>query len=111
MSRKSKRKSPQWQWEQQLIDDYYDFACHIVLDPLYEKFQRWKAGELHHDDISEAIHEVHKQNQKLWSFFTNRREVLVFLIEADEEWFLPWMADHPPPPGVEVREPSDTPVP
>ncbi|MFL5659111.1 MAG: hypothetical protein ACJ8CB_33620 [Ktedonobacteraceae bacterium] len=72
MSRKHKSKSPEWQWEQSLIDAYYDARMHEALAPLYEKFQRWKAGELEHADIDQAIHKVHKQNQELYSFFTQR---------------------------------------
>ena len=105
MSRKHKSKSPEWEWEQSLIDAYYDARMHEALDPLYEKFQRWKAGELEHADIDQAIHKVHKQNQELYSFFTQRRELLVFLIQTDEEWFTGWLAGHPPPPGVGIREP------
>ena len=45
------------------VDDYYDYRWRQVLDPLYDKFQRWKAGELTHWDMGEAIHEMHKQNK------------------------------------------------
>ena len=100
MSSKHKRKSPEWQWEQTLIDAYYDMVYHEVLDPLYEQFQQWKAGELQHADIDEAIHEVHKKNQKLYSFFSQNRSILVFTIQSDEEWFKGWLADHPPPSGL-----------
>jgi hypothetical protein len=31
--------------------------------------------------------------------------MLVFLIQTDEEWFTGWLADHPPPSGVGVRQP------
>ena len=99
---KHKRKSPEGQWEQTLIDAYYDMQYHRVLDPLYEKFQQWKSGELTHDDIDEAIHQTHRENQKLYSFFTQNRDMLVFLIERDEEWFPAWVADHPPPPGINL---------
>ena len=99
---KHKRKSPEGQWEQTLIDAYYDMQYHRVLDPLYEKFQQWKSGELTHDDIDEAIHQTHRENQKLYSFFTQNRDMLVFLIENDEEWFSEWVADHPPPPGINL---------
>ena len=106
MSRKQKRKSPEWQWEQALIDAFSDKCWHDVLDPLYEKFQRWKVGELGHWDMDEAIHEVHRQNQRLYGFFDQRREMIVFLIQyQDQEWFTGWVAEHPPPPGVEVYKP------
>ena len=101
MSRK-KRKTLEWQWEQALIDDYYDHRWRQVLDPLYDKFQSWKAGELTHHDMDQAIHETHKQNQELYKLFRESRSFLVGLIQWDREWFEGWVADHPPPPGVEL---------
>ena len=106
MSRKHRRNSPTWQWEKALIAAYYDMQYHRVLDPLYEKFQQWKAGKLAHEDIDQAIHEVHKQNQELYSFFTQRHDMLVFMIQRDEEWFFPWLADHPAPPEINIVQPS-----
>ncbi len=90
------------QWEQDLIDSYYDYYYHQILDPLYEEFQRWKVGELTHEDMNQAIHKVHKENQKLYTFFTRSRKDLVWMIQCDRDWFVAWAANHPPPPGVEL---------
>jgi hypothetical protein len=89
-------------WEQDLIDVYYDYYYHQILDPLYEQFQQWKVGKLTHEDMDQAIHNVHKENQKLYSFFTQRGKDLVWMIQCDQEWFTAWVPDHPPPPGVEL---------
>jgi len=105
MSRKKRRQTPEWQWEQALIDAYYDYRWHQVLDPLYEKFQRWKAGELTHADMDQAIHETHKKNQELYRLFTQKRSFLIGLIQLDE-WFDEWVANNPPPPGVRLVPPS-----
>jgi len=105
MSRKKSRETPEWQWEQALIDDYYDYRWRQVLDPLYDKFQRWKAGELTHWDMDEAIHETHKQNRKVYNFFRESRSFLVGLIQWDQEWFEGWAAGHPPPPGARLASP------
>jgi hypothetical protein len=102
MSRKKRRDTPEWQWEQALIDDYYDYRWRQVLDPLYEKFQRWKAGELTHHDMDQAIHETHKQDQELYKLFRESRRFLIGLIQWNREWFEGWVTDHPPPPGVEL---------
>lgn len=104
-ARTSRKKTPQVlarEWEQALIDAYYDHRWHQVLDPLHEKFQRWKAGELTHADMDQAIHEAHKQNQDLYRLFRENRGLLVGLIQWDREWFSGWVADNPPPPGVEL---------
>jgi hypothetical protein len=98
MSRRQ-RQTPEQRWKQALIEAYYDYRWHQVLDPLYEQMQRWKAGELTHADIDRAIHETHKQSQKLFTLFSERRDRLVALIQWDHEWFEPWVAEHPPPSG------------
>ena len=102
MSRKKRRETPQWKWEQALIDAYYDYRWHQVLDPLYEKFKRWEAGKLTHHDMDQAIHETHKQDQELYSLFTQSRSFLVGAIQWDEEWFEEWIVDHPSPPGIQL---------
>ncbi len=99
---KRHRQMSERKWEQALIDAYYDHRWHQVLDPLYEKFQRWKAGELTHGDMDQAIHETHKQNQDLYRLFREDREFLMGLIQFDREWFDGWVADNLPPPGVEL---------
>jgi len=99
MSRKH-RLTPEWQWEQALIDAYADHRWHQVLDPLHEQLHRWERGELTHDDLDQAIHQAHKETQRLYGLFTERRERLVRLIQWDQEWFTPWLAEHSPPPTV-----------
>ena len=102
MSHKKRRETPEWKWEQALIDDYCDYRWRRVLNSLYEKFKRWEAGELTHGDMDEAIHETHKENQHLFSLFSEGRSFLVGVIQWDEEWFDGWMADHPPPEGIQL---------
>jgi hypothetical protein len=102
MSRKKRRETPEYKWEQALIDDYYDYRWRQVLTPLYEKFKRWEAGELEHWDMDQAIHETHKKNQQLYSLFTQERRLLVGMIQWDEEWFAQWIVDHPPPAGIQL---------
>ena len=63
MSRKKRTQTLEYQWEQALLDAYYDYRWRQVLDPLYQKFQQWKASDLDHTDMVEAIHQTHKQNQ------------------------------------------------
>jgi len=102
MSRRKKHDTPQWRYEQAMIDAYYDDWMHRTLDPLYEDFQRWKRGELTHWDMDKAIHEAHKQNQEVYKFFTQKRDFIVGLIKMDEAWFEAWVAQNPPPPGVGI---------
>jgi len=101
MTRKKKRETPEWQWEQALIDDYCDYRYRQVFDSLYDKLSRWKVGELSHADIDNAIHQAHKQDQELYRLFTEDRDDLVKLIQWDE-WFDEWVKNHPPPAGIEL---------
>jgi hypothetical protein len=94
-----KRKSQQREWEQALIDAYYDHRWRQVLQPLHDDFQRWAAGELQHDDLNRAIHETHKKSQELYTLFTQSRGWLVKVIQFDEDWYRGWVKDHPAPVG------------
>ncbi len=55
-----------------------------------------------HADLDQAVHEVHKENQTLYGLFTEKRDWLVGVIQLDSDWFDPWLADHPPPSGIEL---------
>jgi hypothetical protein len=55
MAKNKRRETPEWAWEQKLIDDYYDYRWRQVLDPLYEQMQQWKVGQLGHDGIDQAF--------------------------------------------------------
>lgn len=107
MSRK-RRDSPEWHWEQALIDAYVDYRWHQLLDPLHEQLHRWERGELAHDDLDQAIHKTHKETQRLYGLFTERREMLVRMIQWDEEWFAPWHAEHPRPLPSTLAPSADT---
>lgn len=90
------------EYQQTLIDDYYDMWMHRILDPLCEAFQQWKRGNLKHSEVTELIHKAHKENQKVYSFFTQSRASIVNFIKVDRDWFDRWVANHPPPPGIEL---------
>ena len=93
----AKKRSLLYQWEQEMIDAFYDYQWHLVLDPLYEHFQRWKAGEISHEDMNEAIHKTQKPRRNIYNLFTSKRDFLVGLIQFDEVWFPQWAKDHPRP--------------
>jgi hypothetical protein len=105
MEHKKRNRTPQtpgYQWEQSLLDAYYDYRWRQVLEPLYQKFEHWKAGELDHMDMDEALHQTHKQTQEVYVFFTQKRDLLVRVIQFDESWFQAWMQDNPPPAGYSL---------
>jgi hypothetical protein len=93
----SRRRSSQREWEEQIVGDYYDYRLKQVLEPLYHDMQRWKAGELSHAEIVQAIHRTHKQTQELYGRFSAKREWLARTIQMDRDWFEAWVQDHPAP--------------
>jgi hypothetical protein len=99
---KTRRERPLREYQQALIDDYYDTWMHQILDPLYEAFQKWKQGDLEHSELTELIHKAHKENQKVYSFFTQSRDSIISFIKMDKAWFDNWRANHPPPPGIKL---------
>jgi hypothetical protein len=67
--------------EREFIAAYYDKRMRELLDPLYDDFQKWKRGDLSHDELSDRIHKFHTGNQKRNSLFCQNRELLLNLIE------------------------------
>ncbi|MCL4394541.1 MAG: hypothetical protein M1482_07030 [Chloroflexi bacterium] len=97
-----KRPSPTREWQQKLVGDYYDYKWKELLEPLYQDFQRWKAGERSHADMDRAIHRAHKGSQDLYSLFGENRETLASWIQLDKDWFGSWLASHPAPEGIRL---------
>ena len=84
-------------WEQAMIDAYYDEQCHMALDPLFEKFLEWHDGLVTHADLDAGIHFVHREMQKIYSFFAQSRTQVAAQIVADRSWYERWLADNPMP--------------
>lgn len=51
----TKKRSPLRQWEQEMLDAYCDHQWRLTLDPLYDKFQQWKAGKLSHNEMDDTF--------------------------------------------------------
>lgn len=102
MSHKKRTQTPEYRWEQSLINAYQDYRWRQVLEPLYQKFQQWKAGELDHLDLDEAIHQTHQRSQEVYNVFTLKRDILRRAIQLEEDWFQAWVKDNPPPAGYKL---------
>lgn len=70
-----------------MIAAFYDYQWHLVLNPLCEQFQRWKAGEVSLLEIEDAIHKAHKACQKVYGLFTSKRDFLISVIQFNENGF------------------------
>ena len=99
-----RRHSPQWQWEESLLEAYYDHCWREVLDPLYEQMARWKKGELEHEEVSNSIHQTPKQTARLYNLFIQKRDFLVVIAQQEQDWFNSWLSGHPAPSEVELRQ-------
>ncbi|MBU0495643.1 MAG: hypothetical protein KKA73_08110 [Chloroflexi bacterium] len=103
MSEPKEQRSPEWHWEQALVDDYYNYRWRKLMDPLCETFQGWKAGNVGHAEVDRAIEEAYKERCVMHSLFVQRRDRAVALIHLwDREWFDEWVQDHRPPPSVQL---------
>lgn len=80
------------EYQQALIDAYYDYIMSETLGPLYEAFKQWKMGNLEHDEITELIPEIHTENRQAYNFFMQSRKWLISCIKADTEWFSKWLS-------------------
>lgn len=67
-----------------------------MLGPLTAAVRRGKAGELDHVDLARVVGHSGKEVSPIDNVFSQKREMLVRLIEFDEEWSVPWS---PPTPG------------
>ena len=90
------------EYQQSMINAYYDSWMKEMLEPLYEAFQQWKQGSLKHDELTELIHKIHRENQRGYSFFTQGRSQIIGCIKMDGDWFTGWSKNNPPPPGAEL---------
>ncbi|MGD2105107.1 MAG: hypothetical protein PVJ55_08365 [Anaerolineae bacterium] len=85
------------EWEAALIADYYDYRWRKIMEPLCDKMQRWKDGNLSHGEIEQTLEVAHDEICEARSLFRQRRDRLVNLIRHwDREWFERWVEDHAP---------------
>ena len=97
------QQTPAQKWEQILINDYRNYRWNQVMEPLCDMLQSWKDGQVPHDDLDVFMEEVHQQIWEVRNIFGQRRDRLVNLIQWwDREWFLEWVKDYAPPPGVPI---------
>ena len=84
-------------WEQRMIDAYYDYRWRRMLEPLCETFQAWKAGKIGYAEVDQAIEGVYKEKCALNNLFSQRHDRTACLIQVwDREWFDAWVKEHRP---------------
>lgn len=90
-------------WEKKLIEDYRDYRWRRLMEPLCDKMDRWKKGDLNYDEMDRTLEEIHQEVYELRNLFSQRDDRLVLLIQwLDRDWFAEWVKEHRPPSGARV---------
>jgi hypothetical protein len=90
-------------WEQQLTVDYREYRWKQVMEPLCDRLQRWRDGNLSHTEMDQILEEIHNQTCEIRSLFAQRQDRLVMLVQwLDRDWFKEWVAEHAPPKGARL---------
>ena len=104
MSQEEKgQQTPATKWEQSLVDDYRTYSWNQVMEPLCDKLQAWKDGEVAYDELDAFMEHVHQQIWEVRNIFGQRHDRLVNLVQWwDRDWFLEWVKEYSPPPGAPI---------
>ncbi|WP_169090866.1 hypothetical protein [Paenibacillus sp. PL91] len=72
-------KQQKRQQEREIIDEYHRFVTEQALEPLYQSFLEWKSGVLPYFELTELIHQFHKENQGIYKDFEyiDRKELIL----------------------------------
>ena len=106
-SESSPETPAQW-WEEKLVDDYRDYRWRQLMEPMCDKMDRWRAGELTYAEMDQSLEECHRRACEVRNVLTQRTDRLVTLIQwLDREWFEEWVKNYSPPPGVRLVPPPE----
>lgn len=101
---KRKKSKDERKRDREIVELYHKKVTEDALETLFQNFMAWKKGELPYYELTERIHEFHKQNQKIWSTFNYygwNDETLIFrakrdlnlLTEEEKECYKIWLDD------------------
>jgi len=94
--------SAQW-WEDRLVADYREYRWRQLMEPMCQRMEKWKAGELTSVEIDQAFEECYHHICELRNILNQRSDRAVLLIQVlDREWFEGWIREHTPPPGARL---------
>lgn len=79
-----------------------------IMEPLCKTFQRWRAGELGHEDVNAASIAAYKDKCLVNNLLNYRPDRAAAIIQWwDGEWFMDWIRQNRPPEGVELEVPPE----
>ncbi len=99
-------KTSQW-WEDRLVADYREYRWRLLMEPMCQRMEKWKAGELTTEEMDRAFEECYRHITELRHILNQRTDRAALLIQVlDREWFEEWVKQHTPPPGAPVVYPE-----
>lgn len=96
-----KKRTPLYDWEREMITAFHDYRWKQLLEPLYGKFQAWKADHLSADELNEALDKSYQERRDLDRLFYEKHACLARILPLNEEWGPKWVNEHPKPGGTQ----------
>jgi len=91
-------------WEQEIKEAYCNYRWRKIMEPLCDVFQKWKAGEIAHEEVDKAIDEAYKEKITVNSLMAQRQDRAAGLIRYwDPDWFQAWVEEHQAPIQVDTE--------
>jgi len=86
------------EWERTLIEDYRNYRWNQVMEPLCDKLQLWKDGQVGYEELDQFMEKIHHQIWEVRNVFGQRKDRLVNLISAVDQEIYPTRGscDFPP---------------
>ncbi|KGP74698.1 hypothetical protein [Pontibacillus yanchengensis] len=94
---KEKKSKAERRRDREILELYHKKVTEEALEPLYEYFEQWKNGAYPYDELTERIHEFHKENQEIYKKFNyHGGEMLVFEAKKELDMFSEkdWEKEH-----------------
>lgn len=79
-----KKSKGERQRDQRILARYHQYLTEKELESLFTYFKQWKAKQLPYDDLTEYIHDFHKENQEIYKTFNyTEKEYLIFMAKKE----------------------------
>ncbi|KGX91254.1 hypothetical protein [Pontibacillus marinus] len=83
-----KKSKAEKQRDREILELYHKKVTEEALEPLWNYFEQWKAGEYPYYELTERIHEFHNENQEIYKTFQYlQRERLIFKAKKEMDMF------------------------
>jgi hypothetical protein len=84
-------------WRREMIDAYYDAQTREILVPLAAAAREWESGDISNNGLIDEVARAHRATRSFDGSFVGGHDILETLIQANENWYVAWIQDHPRP--------------